>query len=214
VTDDHRDPDRVRRVYDTIAEHFSRTRRNPWPEVEAFLQGVDSAALGLDIGCGNGRHTEALAAHCSRTVGLDLSRELLLTAKRRMEAPSALVQGHAARLPLADDTVGLGLYVATLHHLPDREERLASLSELARVLGPDGRALVSAWSTTHDRFTRGSETVGFDTTVDWTLPDGDTVPRYYHIYAPAEFEQDVRDSDLTLADWYVSSGNCYAEVRA
>ncbi|MEF8814365.1 MAG: class I SAM-dependent methyltransferase [Halovenus sp.] len=215
MTDEHRKPGHVRQVYDTIAEHFSQTRRNPWPEVQAFLEGVDPVALGLDVGCGNGRHTERLAAHCERAIGLDLSRELLgLAAERRGRDTTALVQGHAARLPLGDDAVDLGLYVATLHHLPDRETRIASLSELARVLASDGRALVSAWSTTHDRFTRGSETDGFDTTVDWTLPGGRTVPRYYHIYAPAEFERDIRDSDLTLTDRYVSSGNCYAEVRA
>jgi tRNA (uracil-5-)-methyltransferase TRM9 len=215
VTDEHRKPGRVRQVYDTIAEHFSQTRRNPWPEVQAFLEGVGPVALGLDIGCGNGRHTEVLAEHCDRAVGLDVSRELLgLAAERRERETSALIQGGAARLPLRPGTVDLGLYVATLHHLPDREARIASLSELARVLAPDGSALVSAWSTTHDRFTRGSETEGFDTTVDWTLPGGRTVPRYYHIYAPAEFEQDIRASDLSLTDRYVSSGNCYADVRA
>jgi len=201
-------------VYDRIADHFSQTRRNPWPEVTAFLEGASPVDVGLDIGCGNGRHTEILAEHCGRAVGLDLSRELLLLGGDRLDREtSALVQGDAARLPLEADTVGFGLYVATLHHLPDRETRVASLSELARVLAPEGRALVSAWSTAHDRFTQGSESSGFDTTVDWTLPGGETLPRYYHIYAPGEFERDVRDSELTLVDGYVSSGNCYAEVR-
>jgi len=70
---------------------------------------------------------------------------------------------------------------------------------------------VSAWSTAHDRFDAED---GFDTTVDWTLPGGETVPRFYHIYAPAEFEADVADSDLEPVDFEVSSGNCYATVRA
>jgi len=55
---------------------------------------------------------------------------------------------------------------------------------------------------------------GFDTTVDWTLPGGETVPRYYHIYSPAEFEIDLGESALSVVDVDISSGNCYATVTA
>jgi len=68
---------------------------------------------------------------------------------------------------------------------------------------------VSAWSTAHDRFDREA---GFDTTVDWTLPDGEVVPRYYHIYSSAEFERDLAESDLDPVEVDISSGNCYAVV--
>jgi len=100
---------------------------------------------------------------------------------------------------------------STLHHLPSREARVRSLDELARVLAPGGTALVSAWSTAHDRFDREE---GFDTTVDWTLPGGETVPRYYHIYSPAEFEIDLGESAPSVVDVDISSGNCYATVTA
>ncbi|ERH11464.1 MAG: hypothetical protein J07HB67_00471, partial [halophilic archaeon J07HB67] len=53
---------------------------------------------------------------------------------------------------------------------------------------------------------------GFDTTVDWTLPGGETVPRFYHVYDPAEFRADLRQSALTVVSTRVSSGNCYAVV--
>lgn len=219
--DDHRDPTRLRAVYDEIAAHFSKTRANPWPEVETFLDDVTADAfspgLGLDVGCGNGRHAELLAGVANRVVALDASRPLLFEARTRMNENGwrgSLVQGDAASLPLGRGTVDVALYVATLHHLPTRETRVRSLTELARALSTDGRALVSAWSTTHDQFDAdpGAER-GFDTTVDWTLPDGETVPRFYHIYAPAEFEADLRTSELAVDAVYVSSGNCYAEVR-
>jgi ubiquinone/menaquinone biosynthesis C-methylase UbiE len=117
----------------------------------------------------------------------------------------------AARLPVRDSRVDLAVYVATLHHLPTRELRVRSLRELGRVLAPGGRALVSAWSTEHDRFD-GHDT-GFDTTVDWTLPDGETVGRFYHIYDPEEFDADLERAGLTVESSVVSSGNCYATVR-
>jgi len=221
VLDAHRSPARVRAVYNKISTHFSKTRAYPWPEIETFLTetGEDSPhSVGLDIGCGNGRHADPLAAQVETVVGIDVSRALLAEARRKMSADSAdtvtLLEGNAAALPLAAGVVDVAVYVATLHHLPDRGARVESLSELSRVLRPDGRALVSAWSTAHDRFEADADaSEGFDTTVDWTLPGGETVPRFYHIYAPAEFEQDIRDAGLVTESVVVSSGNCYAEVR-
>lgn len=222
--------DAVHRTYDRIAEHFSQTREYAWPEVEDFLTDR-TADLAVDVGCGNGRHAEVLAAHADRTVGVDASRGLLAEARDRAAErgfDASLVAGDAARLPLRDEIADLAVYVATIHHLRTRDDRVASLDELARVLAPGGVGLVSAWSTEHDRFeseaqrasdsrgAAGHETAtdGFDTTVDWTLPGGETVPRFYHIYHPDEFRADLRESALAVEDAFVSSGNCYAVVHA
>ena len=209
---DRADRQEVRETYDRIGRHFSQTREYPWPDVEEFLADASPGSVGLDLGCGNGRHAEPLAELVDRVLGLDVSRPLLAEARARAEERDVaveLLQGDAASLPLADGGVDLAVYVATLHHLPGRKLRIRSLDELARVLAPDGRALVSTWSTAHDRFD-GEE--GFDTTVDWTLPGGETVPRFYHIYAPEEFEADLAASDLAVVESFVSSGNCYAVV--
>jgi len=202
-------------TYDRIAEHFSQTREYPWPEVKTFLSDR-SAEVALDLGCGNGRHVEALTTCAERIIGLDLSRGLLREAtiratERGYADRTTFLHGDASRLPLEGDVIDLAVYVATLHHLRTREERIRSLDELARVLSRDGVGLVSAWSTAHDRFDRE---VGFDTTVDWTLPGGETVPRFYHIYSPDEFERDLGESALDVVDVRVSSGNCYGVVRS
>lgn len=205
----------VRDTYDRIAAHFSSTREHPWPEIREFLDDSDGR-VGLDIGCGNGRHAELLADCTDRVVGVDVSRQLLVEATARShdhEFDAGWVQGDAAQLPIAAAQVDLAVYVAAIHHLPTREARVESLDELARVLAPDGRALVSAWSTTHDRFDRDPDAEeGFDTSVDWTLPGGETVPRFYHIYAPAEFDADLAASTLSVERSFLASGNCYAVV--
>lgn len=201
----------VRRTYDRIAAHFAATREHPWPEVREFLDGRDGD-VGLDVGCGNGRHAALLADRTDRVVGVDLSRGLLAVAADRAVDrgfAASWVLGDAATLPVRDGRVDLGVYVATLHHLPDRQLRVRSLDELARVLVPGGRALVSAWSTTHDRFDRDA---GFDADLDWTLPDGEVVGRYYHVYDPVEFDADLARSDLSVVRSFTSSGNCYAVV--
>jgi ubiquinone/menaquinone biosynthesis C-methylase UbiE len=204
----------VAATYDRIADHFAQTREYAWPEVEEFLEGEEGVSIALDLGCGNGRHAELLAERADRVVAADASGGVLETARERADDRGFdpdLLQADAARLPVRDGTVGLAVYVATLHHLPSRAARVGSLDELARVLDPDGRALVSAWSTAHERF---DQEQGFDTMVDWTLPGGETVPRFYHIYSPEEFRADVSDSGLELVDFEVSSGNCYGVVRA
>ncbi|MFD1515316.1 class I SAM-dependent methyltransferase [Halomarina rubra] len=204
----------VPETYDRIAEHFSKTREHPWPEVREFCESAADSATALDLGCGNGRHAELLAERADRVVGLDVSRTFLRVARERAaergyDDALAPVAGDAACLPLVDDSVDLAVYVAALHHLPTRETRRASLDDLARVLTPGGRALVSVWAVTHSAFDREE---GFDTTVDWTLPGGEKVGRFYHVYDLAEFEADLDASTLTVADVYESEGNCYAVV--
>ncbi|MCU4974547.1 class I SAM-dependent methyltransferase [Halobacteria archaeon AArc-m2/3/4] len=224
----------VRHTYDRIATHFASTREYAWPEVEAFVDRIEDGAVGLDLGCGNCRHAELLTTRTDRVIGLDISRGLLETgrargADREFAGSLDLVQGDCAQLPLGRETVDLAVYVATLHHLPTREARIASLDELARVLTNGGRALVSVWSTAHSRFEAydedgdpvtntdsddGGEADGFDTTVEWTLPGGELVDRFYHIYTPAEFEADLEASGLETQRFELSSGNCYADVTA
>ncbi|MEM4780330.1 MAG: class I SAM-dependent methyltransferase [Halalkalicoccus sp.] len=205
------EPPSVRGTYDRIAGHFAATREYAWPEVEAFLA-ERTGRVGLDVGCANGRHAEALDERTDRVVGVDVSRGLLAEARDRADSRGFsidLVQGDASRPPVRDRVVDLAVYVATIHHLRGREARVRSLDELARALAPGGRGLVSAWSTAHEKFDSES---GFDTTIDWTLPGGETVPRFYHIYDPAEFRAEIADSALSLDSFEISSGNCYAVV--
>ncbi|MFB6149827.1 MAG: class I SAM-dependent methyltransferase [Halobacteriales archaeon] len=202
----------VKATYDRIANHFAQTREYPWPETEAFLADRHGE-MGLDIGCGNGRNAELLAAHTDRVIGLDLSDGLLEEATvhaREREFAIELIQGDASRLPIGANRIELALYIATIHHLPTRTARRRSLDELDRVLANDGSALISAWSVSHRKF--DAET-GFDTTVEWTLPDGETVDRFYHIYDLGEFETDLAASTLRVIDSYESEGNCYAIVE-
>ena len=82
-----------------------------------------------------------------------------------------------------------------MNHLRPRHRRVAGFSAVAWVVESDGRALISVWSTEHGRFERGDR---FDTTIEWTLPDGTSIPRYYDIHDPAEFRSDLNASSVLV----------------
>lgn len=198
----------VRDTWDAIGPHFATTRATPWHEVRTFTNTV-SGDVGLDIGTGNGRHATLLADHVTDVLALDISTTLLPIARSNTPENVTCLAGDAATLPIHDETIDVALAVATIHHLPTHAARQRSLTELLRVLTPDGTAFISVWSTTHDQFDTDTS---IDTTVDWTLPDGTTVDRYYHIYTPEDFRALLDATPATIDAFTVSSGNCYATI--
>jgi malonyl-CoA O-methyltransferase len=103
----------------------------------------------LDLGCGTGRHTEALVAAGADVVALDFTPEMLARVRRKPvlqdAAPRVLWMRHALprRLPLPDATFALAVLGLVAEHLGDAALR-ATLAEVARVLVPGGKCLLSA----------------------------------------------------------------------
>lgn len=189
-------------VFDSIAEHFDRTRRTPWKEVVDFLDTLKGDVL--DLCCGNGRHCCSAVERGLNTVGLDASEELLKIAKKN--CPEAFfIRGDARYLPIKDETFDAVLYIAGIHHL--REGRVRSLRECKRVLRSGGRMLVSSWSKDADRWDLGEDEK--DVMVPWTRDDGVVFQRYYHLYTLEELEGEVIKAHLTVEDSFSSGENNY-----
>jgi ubiquinone/menaquinone biosynthesis C-methylase UbiE len=93
----------------------------------------------LDVGCGTGALTIALAPQVAEVVGLDRVPELLALARERAPANARFVEGDATTLPFADGSFDLAGTLRTLHHVHRPELVVA---ELARVVRPGGRVLV------------------------------------------------------------------------
>lgn len=201
----------VRELYDRIGADFARTRTSPWTEVVDFVSAAGRVGRAADLGCGNGRHLPQLQAAADSVLAIDVSRALLRIGREERDGGDVdWLQGDALRLPLRADSVDLVLYIATIHHLPTGEDRVASLDEVARVMAPGALGLVSAWSVSHERF---DETAGHDRWVPWTLPSGERLDRFYHIFDREEFEAEVAGSRMDTVRAYESHGNCYAVVR-
>jgi SAM-dependent methyltransferase len=102
--------------------------------------GPRAGETALDLGCGTGRalpHLRAAVGPLGRVLGIDLTPEMLATARRHgRDAGAALVLGDARRLPLRAGSIDAVFAAGLLPHLPDPD---AALAGLARVVRPGGR---------------------------------------------------------------------------
>jgi SAM-dependent methyltransferase len=140
-----RAPDFSRRAatYDEV-----RPVDDNWWEVYALAERLGDlrGRRVLDVGCGTGRLSVALAERAGAKVwGVDASEEMLAQARAKAPRGAAFKQARAESLPFKDgwfERVVLWLVI----HLVDRE---AALREARRVLGGGGRAVVATFDHSH-----------------------------------------------------------------
>jgi len=211
----------IRATYERIADSFSATRREPWPEVESFIESLPRASRVLDLGSGNGRYARVLARRGRRAVAFDFSRRLMTIGRRetREKEPRIAiewVEGDATDLPFQDASFDAALCVAVLHHLPTLVDRIAALSELRRVLRRGAPAVVSVWAREQARFEslRAAHPSDDDVEVPWTMPDGTAVPRFYHLFREGELQRLIIESKLHGERFFRGGGNWFALARA
>ena len=104
--------------------------------------GPDDAVI--DIGCGVGRLTRALAKRAGRVYGLDVSREMLRLAEQHNPDVENVewVHGDGTGLAGIDDASVDGCFShVVFQHIPDPEITLGYVREMGRVLRPGGWAL-------------------------------------------------------------------------
>lgn len=124
-------------------------------EVGRVLQGLSLRGRSvLDIGCGSGGVTLALAERhgAAEAVGFDVEAPVVERAKERAQAKGLsdrvrFVQAPPGPLPFPDESFDVVFSKDALVHVPDKE---ALFSEIFRVLRPGGAFAASDWLIGHD----------------------------------------------------------------
>ena len=141
----------MRAVWDALAAadtdlYVGRTERGAEELASLFGRlGADPrGGLCVEVGCGPGRMTGALAARFDRVVAVDVSPAMLARARAAVTAPNVdyrKVSGE--RLDGVESACAdAAVCYLVFQHLPSRRLVAAYVHELARVLRPGGEAFV------------------------------------------------------------------------
>jgi ubiquinone/menaquinone biosynthesis C-methylase UbiE len=125
--------------YDEHAEQYAEAGAVYFDlnHIQTFSKLLSDSAKVLDAGCGPGRDADLLSKQGFKVTGLDLSEGLLKVARRKFPAID-FVQGNFLHLPFEDSSFD-GIWSNTsLLHLETVDDVKKALSEMHRVLRPNG----------------------------------------------------------------------------
>ncbi|MFP3943360.1 MAG: class I SAM-dependent methyltransferase [Alphaproteobacteria bacterium] len=137
-------------LYDRIGRTYDYGRR-----ADARITGPLAEHLGppeagavIDVGCGTGNYTAALAARGYRITGLDISPHML--GKARAKSPeTSFVRGSAMCLPFGDGAFPRAMCTLAAHHFPGKT---AAFREVRRVLNTGPFVLFTAFAGQMERY--------------------------------------------------------------
>jgi SAM-dependent methyltransferase len=150
------------RPYYHILSHPSMLNPGPAEQEEFWASGIRDVeslqafgglefkqGIGVDLGCGLGRLTRALRSLTIRQIGLDISGEMLRQAREVNRAFSSMEfrQIREDRWPVETGSCLLIVSLHVLQHMSSLDLIKHSISEIARILAPKGRAVFNVPTT-------------------------------------------------------------------
>ncbi len=192
----------VMKLYNSIARDFNMTRTRPWKYIIEYSQKKHKLIV-ADLGCGNGRHTIPYANKGHYTIALDISKEMLKITKLKAIKNKVLyntdiIQASLTHIPLRKNVIDLVICIATLHHIPEKINRIRALKEMHEKLDKNGLLIITVWNLLQPRHIKNIiKTLIFtkrlkikDVYVPWRHK-GSILLRYYHLYTKKELYTDL-----------------------
>jgi SAM-dependent methyltransferase len=215
-----------RAFYADFAQAFADSRSPTDPTLSSILPYIPVRARVLDVGCGSGRLALLLDRERpgATYVGIDAVPELIEVARAQASALNNIApQFHVADIARPDWSLVIGSLIidtvvclATLHHIPSFKLRACALREMAGLLAPRGRVLLSTWQfLDSDRLRRkivdwaevgiseGALEPG-DYLLDWKR--GGRGLRYCHLVGETELRQLAAESGLSVRSTFRAGG--------
>lgn len=127
------------------SEEFYATGEAEWGDFSGQWRhyAPDLGGTCVEIGCGVGRLTRALAGSFERVVALDVSAEMIARAERVVPPNVELELVDGSAIPVADGTVDAVFSAIVLQHLERFDDVRAYLADAHRALRPGGSAMLN-----------------------------------------------------------------------
>ena len=156
------------------------------PVVWSLLAAVPPGRA-LDAACGTGRHARELVRLGHDVVGIDITPEML--SRARENVPEAeFREGDLRHVPAGDEEFDVVVCALALAHLPELD---AGMRELARVLKPRGKLIVSVLHP-------------FQAHIGWHAPFADASGQRgfarEHPHSHAEYLAAFKDAGLSVCE--------------
>jgi ubiquinone/menaquinone biosynthesis C-methylase UbiE len=141
--------------FDVVADQWNAMRKRFFSEAvrEAAVAraGVEPGCLAADVGAGTGFVTEALLSAGLRVLAMDQSPAMLEEMRRTFGDRVEYLLADAEHLPLPDAQVDYVFANMYLHHV---ESPASAIREMARILRPGGRLVITDLDTHQFEFLR------------------------------------------------------------
>ena len=138
------------KLYDRIVEPFNRALREIGISVYPPKEGMRV----LDVGCGTGTTLSLYHNMGCIVSGLDSSPAMLKEAKTKLGNQAELMLGDASRMEYPEKFFDIVISMLTLHEIhPNYRSKI--ISEMIRVLKPEGRILLIDYHPGLIRFPKG-----------------------------------------------------------
>ncbi|MGD0665779.1 MAG: class I SAM-dependent methyltransferase [Rhabdochlamydiaceae bacterium] len=120
---------------------FENTYYLGYREIPLFLEKYSIGKRAVDYGCGTGRSTRFLKANGYEVIGVDISKKMLIQAKK-LDNTSHYLQIDSARIPVFDGTCDLVFSCFVMLTVPSKEKMLAIFNEVYRSLREGGLFII------------------------------------------------------------------------
>jgi len=134
----------IARSYD-LGRWYTAAQLDRWLAVISRWIPKNSLTTILDLGCGTGRYSGALAEHFrAHVIGVDPSGKMLAEASGKIAGKIGYVRACAESLPLGQESISMVFISMVFHHFDDP---IRAVHECHRVLRPGATVCLRAATT-------------------------------------------------------------------
>lgn len=127
---------KLAKIYDKFIEPFNTVLR----KIMLRMYSPEKGMHVLEIGCGTGTNLKLYHQAGCFVHGVDLSSSMLNEAHQKLSDQADLNLANASQMPYSDNVFDIVVAMLTLHEMP-KQIRVPVITEMARILKPDGRLI-------------------------------------------------------------------------